>query len=535
MATTIPPFRNEPATDFSDPDARAQFQAALDRVRDRLGQSYPLQIGGRAVSGPETFDSVNPAHPDQVVGRHVAATVEDVDRAVRAAEEAFPAWSAVPAERRAELLFRAADLIRRRRHDLSALMVYEVGKSWDEADGETAEAVDLMEWYARQMLRLAEPQQLTPLEGEETAFYYVPLGVGAIISPWNFPLALTTGMMTAALVAGNTVVVKPSSVSATTVAWLIDLLLEAGREVDLPDGAINYLTGPGGRVGDALVDHPRVRFIAFTGSKEVGIRINERGARVQPGQIWIKRIQLEMGGKNGVVVDETADLEAAAEGIAISAFGFQGQKCSAGSRAILVDPVYEPVLQKVVERARALRVGDTTDPQNEIGPVVDANAERKILDYIEVGKGEGELMLGGEKVGDEGYFIAPTIFADVDPKARIAQEEIFGPVLSVIRARDFEDALAIANGTEFGLTGSLYSRDEQRLERAKREFHVGNLYFNRKSTGALMGVHPFGGFNLSGTDSKAGGPDYLLFFLQGKSLGRRLEQAPPSEPQEGGE
>jgi len=535
MTTLIPHFRNEPETDFSGSAAQADFRAALDRVRGQLGRRYPLVIGGHAVSHPETFDSINPAHPDQIVGTHVTATPEDVNAAVEAAERAFPAWSATPARERAELLFRAAALIRKRRHDLSALMVYEVGKSWAEADGESAEAVDLMEWYARQMLRLDEPQQLTPLAGEETAFFYVPLGVGAVISPWNFPLALTTGMMTAAIVAGNTVVVKPASVSATTVAWLVDLLLEVGRELGLPDGVINYLTGPGGRIGDALVDHPRIRFIAFTGSREVGIRINERGARVQPGQVWLKRIQLEMGGKNGVVVDETAHLEAAAEGIVAGAFSFQGQKCSAGSRAILVDQVYEPVLQQLVERTRALQVGDTTDPDNTVGPVVDANAERKILEYIELGKAEGELMLGGDKLGDEGYFIAPTIFADVRPQARIAQEEIFGPVLSVIRARDFEEALQIANGTEYGLTGSLYSRDAQRLGRARREFHVGNLYFNRKSTGALMGVHPFGGFNMSGTDSKAGGPDYLLFFLQGKSLGSRAAPSAPKGPDKGGE
>ena len=534
-STTIPPFKNEPTTDFTNPEHQQTFRVALGALHGQLGRTYPLRIGGQAVSHSETFASTNPAHPNQVVGTHVVATAEDVDRAIRAAEAAFPAWSATPAERRADLLFRAAELIRQRRHELSALMVYEVGKAWDEADGETAEAVDLMEWYARQMLRLAKPQQLTPWPGEETAFYYVPLGVGAIISPWNFPLALTTGMTTAALVAGNTVVVKPASTSATTVAWLVDLLLEAGRAVGLPDGAINYVTGPGGQIGDALVDHPRVRFIAFTGSKEVGVRIYERGAIVQPGQIWLKRIQLEMGGKNGIVVDETADLDAAAEAITVSAFGFQGQKCSAGSRAILVDRVYEPVLTRVVDHARALRVGDTTDPDNTVGPVIDANAERKILDYIEIGKGEGELMLGGDKVGDEGYFIAPTVFADVAPTARIAREEIFGPVLSVIRARDFEEALRIANDTEFGLTGSLFSADEGRLERAKQELHVGNLYLNRKSTGAMMGVHPFGGFNMSGTDSKAGGPDYLLFFLQGKALGRRLSDPPSSKPPDGGE
>ncbi len=516
--TSVPAFRNEPVTDFSDPTAQAAFRAALARVGGQLGRRQPLWIGGQPVTHAETFDSINPAHPDQVVGTHVVASVEDVDAAVQAAERAFPSWAATPAELRAEFLFRAAELIRQRRHEVSALMVLEVGKAWGEADGEAAEAVDLMEWYARQMLRLGKPKDLTPLEGEEHAFYYVPLGVGAVISPWNFPLALTTGMLTAAVVAGNSVVLKPSSASPTTAAWLVDLF----RELGLPNGVINYLTGPGSAIGDALVEHPRVRFIAFTGSRDVGVRINERASKVQPGQIWLKRIQLEMGGKNGIVVDETADLEAAADGIVTSAFGYQGQKCSAGSRAIVVDAVYEPVLAEVVERARALRIGDPIEPDTQVGPLIDAGAERKVLDYIAIGKGEGELMLGGEKLDREGYFVAPTIFADVSPRARIAQEEIFGPVLAFIRAHDFDDALAIANGTEYGLTGSLYSRDAARLERAKRDFHVGNLYLNRKCTGAIMGVHPFGGFNMSGTDSKAGGPDYLLFFLQGKSVGSRV-------------
>src|SRR6266540_3069360 len=482
--TSVPAFRNEPVTDFSDPTAQAAFRAALARVGGQLGRRQPLWIGGQPVTHAETFDSINPAHPDQVVGTHVVASVEDVDAAVQAAERAFPSWAATPAELRAEFLFRAAELIRQRRHEVSALMVLEVGKAWGEADGEAAEAVDLMEWYARQMLRLGKPKDLTPLEGEEHAFYYVPLGVGAVISPWNFPLALTTGMLTAAVVAGNSVVLKPSSASPTTVAWLVDLF----RELGLPNGVINYLTGPGSAIGDALVEHPRVRFIAFTGSRDVGVRINERASKVQPGQIWLKRIQLEMGGKN----------------------------------AIVVDAVYERVLAEVVERARALRIGDPIEPDTQVGPLIDAGAERKVLDYIAIGKGAGELMLGGEKLDREGYFVAPTIFADVSPRARIAQEEIFGPVLAFIRAHDFDDALAIANGTEYGLTGSLYSRDAARLERAKRDFHVGNLYLNRKCTGAIMGVHPFGGFNMSGTDSKAGGPDYLLFFLQGKSVGSRV-------------
>jgi 1-pyrroline-5-carboxylate dehydrogenase len=518
IADAIAPFVNEPATDFSDARARDAFGDALRRVRaEKLGRLYPLRIGDQAITHAEVFDSVNPARPAEVVGRHVVATADDVGAAVRAANQAFASWSMTSAQDRADLLRRVANRLRQRRHDFSALMVLEVGKAWDEADGETAEAVDLMEWYARQMLTLAPARQMTPLPDEDTEFFYVPLGAGAIISPWNFPLALTTGMLTAAVVAGNTVVVKPASASPTIAAWLVDLFREEG----LPDGVINYLTGPGGAIGDALVDHPRIRFVAFTGSKEVGIRIHERGARVQPHQVWLKRVQLEMGGKNAVVVDETADLDAAADGIVTSAFSFQGQKCSAGSRAIAVDAVYDSLLERVVERARQLHLGDPTDPEVQVGPVIDAGAEKKIRGYIDAGRTEGRIVLGSGKPAREGFFVEPTIIADVPPTARIAQEEIFGPVLAFIRARDFDDALDIANSTEFGLTGSLYSRDAERQRRARREFHVGNLYFNRKSTGAMMGVHPFGGFNMSGTDSKAGGPDYLLFFMQGKSLGAR--------------
>lgn len=522
------PFRNEPTVDFTMADDREAFQAALDRVRGKLGATYPLQIGGRAVSHPTLFDSVNPANPDEVIGRHVLATAADAVAAVEAADDASRAWSATAPEKRAAVLFRAADLIRERRHDFSGLMVLEVGKAWAEADGETAEAIDLLEWYGRRMLLLAEPQELTPYQGERTSFYYIPLGAGVVISPWNFPLALAAGMTSAALVAGNAVVLKPASTAATTAAWLVALFAEAG----LPPGVLNFVTGPGGAIGDILVDHPRTRFVAFTGSQEVGIRIYERGSKVQPGQIWLKRIQLEMGGKNATVVDETADLDAAADGIVAGAFGFQGQKCSATSRAIIVASVYDTVVAKIVERAKTLTVGDTSDPVNIVGPVIDSGAERKVLDYVDVGRKEGTLLLGGAKVGTKGHFIAPTIIAGVKPDARVAQEEIFGPVLSVIRVNDFDEALTVANGTAFGLTGALYSRDRARLDRASREFHVGNLYFNRKSTGAMMGVHPFGGFNMSGTDTKAGGPDYLLFFLQGKAIGDRTEARRPESTEQ---
>ncbi|MGH7667100.1 MAG: aldehyde dehydrogenase family protein, partial [Candidatus Dormibacteria bacterium] len=419
---------------------------------------------------------------------------------------------------RAAMLLRAAALVRRRRAELAALMVYEVGKAWDEADGEVSEVVDLMEWYARQALQLGERDQMAPWPGELTQFRYLPLGVGTVISPWNFPLALTTGMTTAALVCGNCVVLKPAETSSTCAAWLVDLLGAAG----LPDGVLNLLTGKGEVVGEALVDHPRSRFVAFTGSREVGVRIYQRASVVHPGQLWLKRIQLEMGGKNAVVVDETADFELAAQAITASAFGYQGQKCSAGSRAVLVDSAYDEVLGRVLELSSQLKVGDPVDPEVSVGPVIDGAAEEKILDYLQLGRGEGQLLLGGGHGDGEGQLIEPTIFGEVSDRARIAQEEIFGPVLAVIRARDFEHGLEIANGTDYGLSGSYFSRDPKRIATAKDRFHVGNLYINRRSTGAYMGVHPFGGFNMSGTDTKAGGPDYLFFFVQGQSIAERI-------------
>ncbi|HVB54341.1 MAG TPA: L-glutamate gamma-semialdehyde dehydrogenase [Candidatus Acidoferrales bacterium] len=515
---TLPPFRNEPTLDFSIAAQQDAFRAGLARVRGRLGREYPLVIGGERVQTGEFFDSSNPSHPEQLVGRHAAGRREDVDRAVATASVAFRDWSRTPIEERAALLLRAAQAVRGQRAELAALMVFEVGKAWDEADGEVSEVVDLMEWYARQALELSSRDRMAPWPGELTQFRYLPLGVGVVISPWNFPLALATGMMAAAVVAGNCVILKPAATSSTCAAWLVQLFFNLG----LPPGVINLLTGRGSVIGDALVDHPQVRFVAFTGSREVGIRIFERASRVHPGQLWLKRVQLEMGGKNAVVVDETADLELAAQAITASAFGFQGQKCSAGSRAVLVGPVYDRVLARVVELTSELGVGDPVDPTVVVGPVIDGSAEEKILDYLQVGRGEGDLLLGGGRVGGDGHLIEPTIFAGVDPQARIAQEEIFGPVLAVMRAADYEQALDIANGTDYGLAGSYFSRDPGRIAVAKERFHVGNLYINRRCTGAYMGVHPFGGFNMSGTDTKAGGPDYLLFFAQGQSIAERI-------------
>ncbi len=516
--TTLTPFRNEPVLDFSQAAERQAFELALENVRQQTGRIYPLWIGGQAVSHDETFTTVNPAHPRQTIARHVATRPEDVEAAIQAAKAAFPAWSATSVQERLSYMHRAVEQIRQRRYELGALLVLELGKSWDEADGEVAETIDLFEWYGRQMLKFEQEQKLTPLEGEDFSFFYIPLGVGAIITPFNFPLALTVGMAWAAMVAGNTIVTKPPDTAATSVAWLFEIF----NEIGLPPGVANLITGPGIASGQQLVAHPEIRFVAFTGSQKAGKNIFETGARVQPGQKWMKRVQLELGGKNAVIVDETADLDAAADGLIASAFGFQGQRCSSAERAVVVNSVYEALIEKVVERAKKLKVGDPVDSSVEVGPLIDENALRKFQSYVEIGKQEGKLELGGARPFEDGYFVEPTIISEVDPHARIAQEEVFGPFLAFIRAADFDEALRIANDTDYGLTGSLYSQDRSRWNRARREFHVGNLYFNRKSTGAMMGVAPFGGFNMSGTDTKAGGPDYLLFFLQGKTVGETL-------------
>lgn len=522
MADVVPgrgPFENEGLADFGDPRERKAFEDALAGVRSRFGEKHPLVIGGEEIWLEDTFASVNPAHPDEVVGVFARADARLAQFAIDTAYRAFDTWKRVPAERRAPYLFDAADIIRERKHEFSAWMVYEAGKSWIEADADTSEAIDFLEYYGRQMIRLGRGVYVQNTPGERDEQRYIPLGVGAVIPPWNFPMAIMAGMSSAAIVAGNTIVLKPAT-TAPKIAWEF---FQVMRQVGLPDGVFNYLSGPGGRIGDVLVDHPKTRFIAFTGSMEVGIRINKHAAQVQAGQIWLKRAILEMGGKDAVVVDETADLDAAATGIVVSAFGYQGQKCSAGSRAIIVADVYDEVVEKVVEKTRAMvSVGDPDDPRNYMGPVIDEPAFRKILSYIAIGKTEGRLLYGGKAMARDGWFIEPTIFADVPPDAAIAQEEIFGPVVSIIKAKNFEDALRIANGTQYGLTGALYSRDPDRIERAREEFHVGNLYFNRKCTGALVGVHPFGGFNMSGTDSKAGGPDYMLLFTQAKAIGEKL-------------
>jgi 1-pyrroline-5-carboxylate dehydrogenase len=481
-----------------------------------------LIVGGQEHWPGQTFDSINPARPAEVVGTFAQGTKELAEQAVEIAHEAYLKWQHVPAYERARYLLRAAGEMRRRKHEFSAWMVFEVGKSWAEADADTAEAIDFLDYYGRQMMRLDNARSLlTHTPGEELDLQYIGLGVGAVIPPWNFPNAIMTGMTSAAIVAGNAVVQKPASTSPAIAYKLCELFWEQ----DIPDGVLNFLPGPGGAIGDTIVDHPLTRFIAFTGSKEVGMRIFERASKVHPGQLWLKRTVLEMGGKDAVLVDETANLEAAAQAITVSAFGFQGQKCSAGSRAIIVKDVYDEVAGRVVELTRKLAVGETDKgPEITLGPVVDRKAFNTIMDYIRHGREHHPLLHGGHAIETDanGYFIEPTIFGDVPGDAKIAQEEIFGPVLAMIPAKNYQDALDIANGTEYGLTGAVFSRSRERLEQARREFHVGNLYFNRKCTGALVGAHPFGGFNMSGTDSKAGGPDYLLLFTQAKSIAERL-------------
>jgi 1-pyrroline-5-carboxylate dehydrogenase len=507
-------FKNEPITDFSK-EANKELQLrAISEVETHFGAEYPLFIGGKQIKTEGKIASLNPSNPDEVVGFASKADKELAMKAVEEAYKAFPRYSGLSFEARAAILLRAANLMRKRRFELNAIEMLEAGKTWIEADADVAEAIDFCEFYAREALRYGQRQPVTHIPSEMTELFYIPLGVVVVIPPWNFPLAITTGMTTAALVTGNTVVLKPAS-PTPVIAWkLVEILLEAG----LPEDAIQFCPGSGSEVGDVLVAHPLTRMIAFTGSMDVGLRINELAAKPQKGQKWIKRVIAEMGGKDAIIVDETADLDMAAKGIVISAFGFQGQKCSACSRAIIVDKVYDTVVEKVVEMAKALRVGDAKDPSSNMGPVITDGAMKTILNYIEIGKTEGKLLCGGSRLDRKGYFIAPTVFGDVKPFARIEQEEIFGPVLACIRAKDFDDALTIANDTVYGLTGAVYSNNRERLERARKEFFVGNLYFNRKCTGALVGVHPFGGFNMSGTDSKAGGRDYLLLFLQAKSV-----------------
>ena len=519
VTTPLIPFRNEEFIDFSVSENKRAMQDALVEVQSELSREYDLVIGGRRLRTEGKITSINPARPAQVIGIHQRAEAEHAELAMQAAQTAFESWRRTSAAERAGLLFRAAGMIRERKFEFCAWLVMEVGKNWGEADADVGETIDFLEFYGREALRL--DRATTPIQypGERNQFRYLPLGVGAVIPPWNFPFAIMAGMTMAAVVCGNTVVLKPSVDAPTIAAKFMDLLEAAG----LPDGVVNLCPGEGTEFGRAIVAHPQTRFIAFTGSKAVGLEIHESAAKTQPGQIFIKRTILEMGGKDSIIVAADCDLDAAVEGVAASAFGFNGQKCSACSRVIVDGAIYDVFCDRLRARVEQIKVGDPAE-NFYAGPVISEKSCRKVLDYIKIGKTEGRLLTGGHVIETEacGYYIAPTVIADVAPDARLAQEEIFGPVLAVIKSRGFDEALAIANNTEYGLTGAVYSSSGETLDRAREEFHVGNLYFNRKCTGAMVGAHPFGGFNMSGTDSKAGGPDYLLLFMQAKSIAEKV-------------
>ncbi len=513
-------FKNEAFTDFSKAENAEAMQAAIEKVRGELGREYPSIINGEKITLASKFNSYNPANKTEVVGVFSEGDSDTslVEKAITAATEAFKSWRNVPAAERAEYLFKIADIMRQRKHELSAWMVFEVSKTWAEADGDTAEAIDFMEFYGREMLRWSQEQPITKVPGEANSLEYIPLGVGAIIPPWNFPLAIASGMTMAAVVAGNTVVLKPSSDSPTIAAKFVEIVEEAG----LPKGVVNFIAGSA-KTGEAMVTHPKTRFISFTGSKGVGLHINEEAAKTRDGQIWIKRVVAEMGGKDAIVVADDADIDSAATGVVQAAFGYQGQKCSACSRLIVDEKVHDELMKKVVALTEALNIGQPTEGDTNVAAVINKRSYDTTLEYIQKGIDDGgNVLIGGVGDDSQGYFVTPTVIDDVLPGDTIEQEEIFAPVLAVIKAKDYDHALEIANGTEFGLTGAVYSASEERLEQARRDFHVGNLYLNRKCTGALVGVHPFGGFNMSGTDSKAGGREYLLQFMQGKSVAQKI-------------
>ena len=518
LVHNIAAFKNEPSVDFSKPENATAMRAAIEKVRKELGRDYPLVIGGKKVTTDGKIKSINPAKPSEVVGSFSKAGQEHVEPAMNAALEAFKMWSRKSLEERAEFVLRVAQTIRERKFEFSAWMVFEVGKNWAEADADTAETIDFCELYAHEALRLAKAEPPVQLPGERDLLRYIPLGVGIVIPPWNFPGAIMAGMTIASIVCGNTVILKPSSDSPAIARFFFSILEDCG----LPAGVVNFCPGGGGTFGDALVAHPKTRYIAFTGSREVGLHINKSAATQAKDQIWIKRTILEMGGKDAMVINDDADIDAAVEATAAAAFGFQGQKCSACSRLILHEKIYDTFLDKLKARVEKIKLGDPTE-NFAMGPVVNEGSMKSILGYIEHGKKDGRLITGGKRAeGFDGYYVEPTVIADIKPGSKLEQEEIFGPVLAVIKARDYDHALEIANDTEFGLTGAVFTRDEKKQERAIQEFHVGNLYINRKCTGAIVGAHPFGGFNMSGTDSKAGGPDYLYLFSQAKSIGKKL-------------
>ncbi|WFS63714.1 proline dehydrogenase family protein [Pseudodesulfovibrio thermohalotolerans] len=509
----LPRFRNFPPADFTVPAEREAYPASIARIRSAMGGRVPLFINGRDVTTDDVLDSYNPANPGEIVGSVCQAGVAEVDAAVEAARVAYPVWRDVPPEERAQVLLKAAAHLKANVHEMAALQVLEVGKQWDQAQADVGEAIDFLEYYAREMIRLGKPRRMGRAPGEMSHLFYQGKGVAAVIAPWNFPMAISVGMVSAAIVCGNPVVYKPAGSSSCVGRALVDMWKAAG----LPDGVFNYCPGRGSVMGDHLVDHPDVAVIAFTGSMEVGLRIQERAAVVQPGQQHCKRVIAEMGGKNAIIVDDDADLDEAVLGVLYSAFGFQGQKCSACSRAVVLDAIYDRFVSRLVEAAKSVKLGPAENPANYMGPVVDEAARKNVMRYVGIAEEEGSVLVKRE-VSDDlkasgGCYVPLTIVENITKEHRIAQEEVFGPVLSVMRAADMNAALEIANSTRFALTGAIYSRSPRNLERASREFRVGNLYLNKPSVGALVERHAFGGFKMSGVGSKSGGPDYLLQFM----------------------
>jgi RHH-type proline utilization regulon transcriptional repressor/proline dehydrogenase/delta 1-pyrroline-5-carboxylate dehydrogenase len=523
-------YENAPLVNFVYEQNQDRMREALARVRPQLGRKYPLVINGDKVWTDKTIASINPTSPEDVVGHVAEAGIPEAERAVKAARDAFEKWSRASFETRCRLLERAADIMHRRRFELSALEVFEVGKAWAEADGDIREAMDFCRFYAHEMRVIGRPRLTQHVLGEESYQHYWPRGVAMIIAPWNFPMAILCGMTTAALVTGNTVIMKPAEQSAVIGAMLMEIFEEAG----VPPGVLNYLPGKGSVMGAHLVDHKDVDLIAFTGSREVGLRIWESAGKTREGQRELKRVICEMGGKNAVIIDADADLDEAIVDTIYSAFGYQGQKCSACSRLIILEEIYPRAIERLLNAAASLRVGNPEEPGITVGPVIDGAAYKRILEYIESGKNESRLAFQRADVPQKGFFIPPTIFTNVSPKARIACEEIFGPVLSVIRARDLDEAFEIANGTEFALTAGFFSRSPANIERAKAEIVAGNVYINRSCTGAVVGRHPFGGFKMSGGGTKAGGADYLLQFVVPRVVTENITRhgfAPETTPQ----
>ncbi|MBA2622833.1 MAG: L-glutamate gamma-semialdehyde dehydrogenase [Chthoniobacterales bacterium] len=523
-------YENAALVNFVHKESQEQMRTALREVRGRFGQKYPLLIDGQKITTANWVPSLNPSQPNEVIGLVAEGTVADADAAVQAARNAFHHWRQTSVNHRAEILERVARIMDRRRFELSAVEVYEVGKAWGEADGDIREAIDFLLFYAQQMRLRGRPRLTQHVLGEESYQHYWPRGVALVIAPWNFPVAILTGMVSAALVTGNTVIMKPAEPSAVLGAHLMEMFEEAG----LPSGVLNFLPGRGSVIGQHLVDHPDVEMIAFTGSREVGLRIWESAGKTRPGQRELKRVVCEMGGKNAVIIDSDADLDEAIVDTVYSAFGYQGQKCSACSRLIVLEENYDRVMERLIAATASLRVGDPETPGITVGPVVDERAYKQILERITQGKGEATLAYQAKELPAQGYFIPPTIFTDVKPDSKLAQSEIFGPVLSVLKARDLDEAIEIANGTEFALTGGFFSRSPAHIERVKAELVCGNVYINRSCTGAVVGRHPFGGFKMSGGGTKAGGSDYLLNFLVPRVVTENIMRhgfAPESTPQ----